>query len=293
MSLFAAFSRELSIHSEGRYHRAHGPISSEAVATWFERCAPGAPAIYRQFLTEIGSGRFFGGNLSLYPITATEERSIASELKALQQIGKSQLLPIGYDGTTEGEYCLSLVPGDSAVYWFSWETTEVSRIAEDVLEWIESRPADLSDPEAYADAHRRLSVSPEIVAVFAQRAAFAVRLVGFEKVLQRPPEKPGDLLPRYNQVIFEVTKLREAKLSLLTVGLARAGSQYGADNVVYVSLPIADVPLREPVKIVEYVFDPFNVPFEEIELLFTPEIDLSSKSRARFKEIESLVVSHP
>jgi hypothetical protein len=122
-----------------------------------------------------------------------------------------------------------------------------------------------------------------------ERSAFSVRLINFDMQLLRLPDKPNDLLRRYNKLVLEVTKTRPVTILVLTVIVARLGSQLGAANVEYATFPVHDIPVGVPTIRECYVFDPFNVAFTDIVVKFNPVIDLGSKMRVRFKELSNLL----
>ena len=126
--------------------------------------------------------------------------------------------------------------------------------------------------------------------VRADPAPVRVRLVSFSRQLQRPPDKPNDLLPRYNKVVLEITKTRPVRISVLTVMVARLGSEYGAANVEYATNQVHDIPVNTAVIRECYVFDPINLPFKDLVLKFNPVIDLGSRRRVKFKELSGLLV---
>lgn len=287
--MFNAFQKELGAHGDGGYHRPAGTLERDTVIEWFGRQGLQAPPSYAQFLCEVGPGSFFGGGLTIYPLTDPQGRSVESELARLREATSEGVFPFGYDGTTESCYCFEAHSGSDAVYWFSWEEKVRRLLAPQFGEWIEARPAELFKDQIYA-GYKKLTNVDELVAVMEERAAFRVRLASFDRQLQRPPDKPNDLLPRYNKVVLEITKTRPVSIPVLTVMVARLGSKYGAANVEYATIPVHDMPVNTPVIRECYVFDPFNVPFKDIEVKFNPVIDLGSKMRVKFKELSGLLV---
>jgi hypothetical protein len=89
--------------------------------------------------------------------------------------------------------------------------------------------------------------------------------------------------------VLEVIKTRLVKISVLTVIVERLGSKRGADNVMFTTFPVDDIAVNVPSIRECYVFDAFNVAFNEIVVKFNPVIDLGSSSRVRFKELSSLL----
>jgi hypothetical protein len=286
--MFDAFKRELGIHGKGGYHRLAGALNRSEVNAWFEVNALKSPPTYAEFLCQVGSGSFFGGALVVFPLRSNNSQSVESELSKLREATTQPIFPFGYDGTTELCYCLEAQSGSDAVYWFSWEEKITRALSLNFYQWIETRPGELFKEQTYA-GYKKLTKIDELIAVMEERSAFRVRLIDFNKQLQRPPVEPGDVLPRYNKVRLEVTKVRPVTIPVLTVMIERVGSQLGAMNVEYVTFPVGDIPVNVPMIQECYVFDPFNVPFDHIALKFNPIIDLGSKMRVRFKEISDLL----
>ena len=173
------------------------------------------------------------------------------------------------------------------MYWFSWEEKIKRSLVCRFQDWIEAKPAELFKDQVYS-GYKKLTNVDELVSVMGERSAFRVRLLNFDKQLQRPPDRPDDLLRRYNKVVLEVTKTRSVTIPVLTVMISRLGSQLGAENVEFVTFPVHDIPVDVPTIRECYVFDPFNVPFNDIAVIFNPVIDLGSKMRVRFEELSKL-----
>jgi hypothetical protein len=286
--MFTVFQKELSAHRDGGYHHLGGPLQSSDVDTWFQQRALKPPTAYVDFLCSVGPGIFFGGALTIYPLSSDRWRSVESELSRLRKVSADAIFPFGYDGTTESCYCLEATSGKHEVYWFSWEEKLKRSFSAGFLEWIEAKPKELFKEQIYA-GYKKLTNMDELVSVMDERAAFSVRLMSFDKQLQRPPDKPNDMLPRYNRLKLQVTKTRPVKIQVLTIVVARLGSKLSAANVEYMTFPVHNIPVNVPTIRECYVFDPFNVPFTDIEVKFNPVIDLGSKMRVRFKELSNLL----
>jgi hypothetical protein len=140
---------------------------------------------------------------------------------------------------------------DDTVYWFSWEEKIKRSLGKEFREWIDAQPAGPFNEQIYCGYKELMNIG-ELIGVMEERSAFRVRLLNFDKQLERPPDKPTDMLPRYNKVVLEVTKTRPVTIPVLT-------------------------------------FDPFNLPFSGIAVKFDAVIDLRSKMRVRFKEISNLL----
>jgi hypothetical protein len=205
-------------------------------------------------------------------------------------VSSEAIFPFGYNGTTESCYCLDATSARDEVYWFSWEERVKRSFSVGFQDWIEAKPKQLFNKQVYA-GYKQLTNVDALVSLMDQRAAFTVRLVDFDKRMQRPPDKPDDTLPRYNKLKLEVIKKRPVTIPVLTAIVVRVGSKVGAANVEYVTFPVNDIPVGVPTIRECYVFDPFNVPFTNIEIKFNPVVDLGSKIRVRFKELSPLLMS--
>jgi hypothetical protein len=286
--MFELFKRELSVHGAGDYHRPYGRLERAVVDKWLcdRRLEP--PNAYLDFLCEVGPGRFFSGNLTIFPLEQEPAgegatRSVESELVALREAeGDPTLLPFGYDGTTAISYCVVAHSRTDGVYLFSWETGTKRRLAPSFAHWIGARPRRLFNASTYRD-YEPLKDTAQLEDLMKARAAFSVRLIRFDPVRRR--RKPDDFIPRYHEVILQVVKTRPAALEYLTVVFERTGSQVGAINQEYVSLPVADLALNVVTIVKVLVFDPFNTRFDDIALRFEPVVDLKSPTRSRFKEL--------
>jgi len=286
--MFDKFERELIAHGEGGYHYRYGPVRPSEVHEWLQRHSLFSPPDYLNFLCRVGPGRFFDGSLTIYPLSSRFSRSVESELLRLGETTTEPLLPFGYDGTTESCYCVEARSGRDTVYWFSWEEKIKRSFGMNFREWIDAKPAELFNEQIYC-GYKELTNVGALIGVMEERSAFRVRLVGFDKELKRPPDKPNDLLPRYNEVALEVTKTRPVTIPVLTVIVERLGSQVGKANLEYATFPVQDIPVNKPTIRECFVFDPFNLPFSGIVVKFNPAIDLRSKMRVRFKEISGLL----
>jgi len=286
--MFDAFKKELAAHTDGGYHHLLGVLERGDVAAWFREHSLTPPAAYLDFLCQIGPGSFFARSLTIYPLTSQHGRSVESELYSLRQATVEPIFPFGYNGTTESCYCFEAMSGEDTVHWFSWEEEVNRSLYAKFPAWIDSKPAELFKEQIYA-GYKKLTNVAGLVALMEERAAFKVRLVNFDKQLQRPPDKPNDMFPRYNRLVLEVVKMRSTTIPVLTVIIERLDSRLGKVNVEYATIPVADMLVGIPTIRECYVFDPFNLPFREIAVNFDPVIDLGSPMRAKFKEISSLL----
>jgi len=135
--MFAAFERELNIHRDSGYHRLGGLLQRGDVDAGFRERALTPPAAYLDFLCMVGPGVFFGGALTIYPLSSDRWRSVESELARLRKVSTEAIFPFGYDGTTESRRCFEATSGKDQVYWFSWEEKAKRSFSAGFREWIE------------------------------------------------------------------------------------------------------------------------------------------------------------
>src|SRR5579862_7293292 len=100
---FPKFSHELALHPGG-YHHGYGRVDLLLAGKWFQQRSVNCPDSYLNFLCEIGPGRFFSGGLTLFSVEPQGE--LDQWTGRLPPLIRASLFVIGYDGTTEGCYCL-------------------------------------------------------------------------------------------------------------------------------------------------------------------------------------------
>lgn len=288
MNKFKCFMNELAVHNAPGYHALKAKVSSEVLSDWFKNKGWKPHVNYFDFMKEFGPGVYFAGLLTIFDLEGGTALSIDSVTRCINNQGCCDLFAFGYDGTTDGCYCLRAEDEADAVYWWSWESASRSVVAKSFVSWVESLPLELYSEASY-DGYRRLINVDEIQKIVAQRSAFQVNIFKYDKNLQRPPGHEDDYLPRYNMVELEILKRRSTTIEFLTVIIRRIGSRVKNDNMAYISIPVADIPEGIPTRRICYVFDPFNCPFESICVDFDPSIDLNSKMRANYKEIKHLL----
>jgi hypothetical protein len=280
-TLFPNFARELELHPGG-YHRTYGRVGLSQAMDWFAKRSINCPQPYLDFLSEIGPGSYFSGGLVLFDV---EPGGVLDRATGkLSDAVSADFFACGYDGSTEGCYCLRRNGADS-VYWFNWQTGHTQLEQESFRAWIEEAPGKLFNKTVYA-GYKRIKDIAGIFRVVEERKRYQIRLLQADKTLVRPPGHEKDLLPRYNRLVCGVRKLEESQLRQLTFTVCRIGSPVGNDNVQYVTAVLPEIVPGEEVKVETYAFDPFNVPFEEIVINYSPEIDLGSPMRVRFAEIK-------
>lgn len=281
--MYAKFLDEIRVHGSGGYHLQMTKYAPETIVEWFSRRDWKPSAEYIQFLVEVGAGRYFGGSFVVYPLLHDDLPSVDSTASRLSASGGNEFYAIGYDGTTEGCYCLP-ISGQNGLFWHSWELRATNLLAEDLFEWVEQQPSELFHKEVYA-GYKPVADMEAICTVIRMREAFRIRLLKYTNRLERPPGKEADQLPRYNRIELGITKTREVELNILTLRVRRTGSNVKHHNVEYVTVDISKLPTGIESVVSCFVFDPFNLPFESIQIEFNPVIDLGSKMRARYKEI--------
>lgn len=279
---FPNFSRELALHPGG-YHHGYGRVDRSLGAKWFLQRSVHCVASYLDFLSEIGPGRFFSGGLTLFSVEP--QGDLDQWTGRLPNEIRASLFAIGYDGTTEGCYCLKSSGADDAVYWHNWETGDAQPYAPTFFNWIERSPSELFSRSVYS-GYKKIKNIEKVRETIEQRKAFDVRLSSFEKKLVRPPGKEKDFLPRYNRVTCKIRKCSESALEQLTFEIRRTGSSVGADNVQHLTIPLPDFAVGQEVTVDAFAFDPFNVPFKTIVVDYTPEIDLGSPRRSHYAELK-------
>jgi len=243
--------------------------------------------LYTDFINSIGYGYFFGGSLVLFPLMG-KTGSINALTAKLRSVGIKNFVAIGYQGTTEGYYCLKNDKRDFAIYWADIQQKIVEKLDKRFDNWINAQPNILFQDDIYA-AYKKIRDIDSIHKVIDERLVVEVEMLDFDKQLVKPPGSEQDLLPRYNKITLAFRKNQSVSLNQLTIKFHRIGSPVGKDNIEYLTIDIASIPIGESVVIHGYLFDPFNLSFERIECNYTPEIDLSKKMRVKYKEIKQFL----
>jgi hypothetical protein len=275
------FARELVEHTGG-YHQTYGQVDRADALKWFAQRSLRCPRTYLDFLSEIGPGNYFSGGLVLFEV---ELGGLVDQVTEKLGCDGSDYLAIGYDGTTDGYYCMKNSETDEAVYWYDSETKAIGPHHRSFVEWVEECPRTLFSHSVYA-GYKRIKDLAQVRRVIRERMSFDVRLLRYDRQTVRPPKKEKDFLPRYHRIICLVRKNNNSSLGQLTVKVCRTGSSVGADNVQYVTIDLPDFLAGQEKEVEVFVFDPFNLPFKDIVIDYSPQIDLSSPSRARFVELK-------
>lgn len=280
---FPKFEHELVEHAGPGYHVRGPRIAAKEARSDLATLGIDPPEAYLSFLENFGPGKYFAGALVIYPVCAESEcvLSLARDNPELLALGA---FPIGYDGTTEGCYCLSRVNGTQEVSWFRWSADALHSEAPDFEAWIEAQPAALFRAKTYA-AYREPRDPASIAGIVEQRGAVDVRLLDFGRKTEVGPGMPAGSYPRHHRLVLGVTKRRAVDLRSLTIHVLREGSEHGERNVDLVTLDISGVPVGVETVITAFSFDAFNRDFERITIRHDPEIDLRSPRRVRFAEI--------
>jgi hypothetical protein len=282
---FPKFFRELSNHSAIGYHKFDGQLDKTACAIWFMERSIRCPEAYLDFLSEIGPGRFFAGDLDMFPLDPLGHRlSVATVTNNLTESDKSRFFAIGYDGTTTGCYCLSRSGGDEGVYWHDWEVGKTEPYDPDFKDWIENLSESLFSSTVYA-GFKEIKDIGSVRRVLEERKKFEVRLIAYGEKLVRPPGKEKDFLPRFHRIVCGVRKREASELKNLTFVVRRTGSSVGAQNVEYATIDVDGFPVGREIEIEAFVFDPFNLRFEKLAVEYSAEIELGSQRRVRFTEL--------
>ena len=285
--LFSKFSEELKKHSAAGYHLVTNRYEVDAAREWFAERGITASEEYLDFLQTFGAGRYFGGSLVIFPLDHDDRLSVASETGRLIEQKCGSHFSFGYNGTTEGCYCLSR-SGAPEVSFFTWGARTLQTSDQSFESWVETQPNEWFKEETYK-GYKPVKDLAAIQRIEEQRRAFRIRLLKFGKELVRPPGKEKDFLPRYNRVLLGVLKTREVPLQNLTVTIQRIGTGVGKDNRQSLTIAVGETKVGAENRIEGFVFDPFNLPFESIEVEFSPEIDLGTPMRTRFVEIRDFL----
>jgi hypothetical protein len=284
--LFPKFLGELRQHAAPGYHVAGGLLDIAFATDWFADHSIHCPPSFLEFLRVVGVGRFFGGALIIFPLE-DGSNTVEGTTSQLPDVDRAKYFAIGYDGTTEGCYCLDRSGEETAVFWHNFEAAQTAALHPDFVEWIEECPARLFDEQLYAGYGNVRDIAG-VRRIIRERAAFEVRVLSAGTTKVRPPDHEKDFLPRYHHLVLGIRKLRDSCLPKLTVPVLRTGSSIGPKNVEYATIDLPDFPVGTEIARNVYVFDPFNLPFKKIEVLHVPEIDLSSQMRVKFEEIKGL-----
>jgi hypothetical protein len=278
MNYIEKFQKELQVHNAKGYHHVKGTIDINSIKNY----GLNLPIEYIDFLSQVGFGDFFSGNLCLYDIS---EESIKAGKDFWRAVDKdcSDFFIIGNNGTTEGFYCID---ASGKIYWVFCHDGEAKQLAKSFSEWINKRCDELFSKKKYSsyDTIKKKNME-EITNVLEERKRVKLTLLRYDKQLVKEPWNEGVLLPRYNKLVFRIEGSKGTKLEYYTVKCFRKGSKYGDDNVAYISIPISG----EDGEITVYLFDPFNVGFDEILVDCSYNIDLSSKMKSQYKEIKQYI----
>lgn len=271
--IFQEFKKELLEHNASGYHMVSPcVIKSEETEANKE---------YLWFLKTIGKGSFFAGAMQIFDLNDDNSKRIGLELASA--IGE-QYLVVGYDGTTEGCFVLSNSLKDIGVYYVNRkQPDDIMKIADSFAIWIEGTPKEYFDNKLYK-AFGAIKDIDGISAIIEERKAITVELNSYDEELVAQPNAEKKYLKRYNRLVLKFNMVRDVSIKEVTIKMARLGSAVGDDNVEYVTVPIEGLEgdfLKEA-----YLFDPFNLPFEKIVCLYQPEVNLNSKMRVKYKELQ-------
>jgi hypothetical protein len=276
------FIQELNYHNAKGYHKPEKYY--ENYKQILETEGYFVNTKYIDFINNIGFGSFFGGSLVFFPFSDVKG-SVKLLTQQISNIVNAEYIVIGYNGTTEGYYCLRRDPNDSSLYWFNLEVKKIEIIDKNFQDWLDKQPQNLFSEQIYA-GFKKIKDIESINIIIKERAYFDIEIFNFEKKLCRPPGKENDLLPRYNSVVLAVRKNKKISLlNCLTLKFFRSGSPIHQDNIEYLTINVNNLLIGKSEIINVFLFDPFNLPFDSLTCILYPEIDLSSKMRVRYKEI--------
>lgn len=271
--LFQEFRKELIEHNASGFHLVFpSMINSDNTDTNKE---------YLSFLTTIGKGSFFAGAIQIFDLNDDDSKRIGLELGGTFC---EQYLVIGYDGTTEGCFVLNKCIEDLGVYYVNRKQPEdITKIAHSFKIWIEGTPNEYFDAKLYK-AFGNIKDVIGVNEVINERRAIAVELNSYDTEMVAHPNAEKKYLNRYNKIVLSLNVARKVSIKEVTIKMARLGSAVGNDNIEYVTVQIEGV-VGNLLKEI-YLFDPFNLPFEKIVCLYQPEVNLNSKMRVKYKELQ-------
>lgn len=276
--MYDLFSIELKNHAAHGYHEVAGKVA----ASDQDQILQGVNPDYCQFLRQIGYGSYFSGALVIF-----SPLQIAHWTQRLIDVEVFDKLAIGYNGTTEGCFAI-LKSGGPAIYWVKWLGGQTVEEASSFVEWIESRPKALYHEKIYS-AYKKIKDIPSFMQILGDRASVAIRLVSYEKRLSKKRGEESALLARYNKITVGILISAKITIQTYTIKCYRTKSAVGDDNVAYVSVPIDDLPVGQVIEKDCYVFDPFNLPFEDLIVDSEPMIDISKPSKAMYVELAGVL----
>lgn len=283
MSAYVKFLKELRDHSAEGYHVAVGPVDEGAAMPHF-------PRTYVEFLKTVGPGYFFAGALKFYHPSKTFpphlHESVNSARRLLGPGLHSELLPIGDCGVLSEVLCLEANAGSKTLLLLDIHSGESRILTLDFHDWVESQPKKLFRAKVYK-AFGPVKDARAIERIIQARNSFSVSLLTFDRALVRPPGREADFLPRYNRIRLRLEKRQEVLLGMLTLSVFRTGSEIGAQNREFITIDVSQLEKGKPVEVEAFVFDPFNLPFDAMQVTVDDPIDLKSPMRVRYKEIGS------
>jgi len=274
---YKLFAEELKKHGNSGYHFWNKVESIDDL--------PHVSIEYIEFVKEIGVGSYFGGRLKLF---TSKDKDFEEFNYLLKELNCHDFVAIGYDGTTEGCYCLKKEPQDNAVYWMAWSEGSPFQINDSFYSWIEKAPSKFFNEKVFR-GFKNIKDINSINYIINQRRKINLRLLSFDKELVAHPNETKKYLKRYNKICLEIIKTEKTEIKWLTIKMLRTGSTVGNDNIDFVTIDIENIIPLKPTRIECLLFDSFNLPFESIICQYAPEIDLGSSMRSAFKEITTFL----
>jgi len=282
MAKFKRFSSELKRHSRGKYHILEGPIKNDTIVRYFESLDIKPISDYLEFLNKIGPGSFFGGSIQIFPLMGNEKT--IRTLNEVIELFHPELLGIGTDGTTEGCFCIERNGNSEKVYDVSRFDGGCKTVSDCFCTWIEELPNQFTEDDFLLYAPKSENV---VDFIEGERKKFNVSIDSFDLKRVREPNDTEGFLSSFNRVTFVVEKLDECIFKKLTVKVWRKGSSLGDKNWFHAHVDITDLEIGSPKKITTYVFDPYCLPFREIEVNYKAEIDKDMQGAyCEFKQLK-------
>ncbi len=285
MNTYTKFLKELRDHPARGYHVPIGPLDTGVAMPDFAQS-------YIEFLKTVGPGFFFAGALKFYHPSKTYpphlNESVHSARRHMASGQHMNLLPIGDCGVFSEILCVETNATSSALFLYDIHSDSSRALSRDFHGWVEAQPRKLFRRKSYK-AFGPVKDPGAIERITEERRSFQVQLLAFDKDLVRPPGQEADFLPRHTRIVLRLEKCRDASLDTLTISVFRAGSEIGIMNREFISIDVSQMKTGESRQIETFAFDPFNLPFDDVQLTIDNSIDLTSPTRVRYKEIASFL----
>jgi len=237
---------------------------------------------YIDFIKNIGVGRFYDGLLIFFEVNGND--SLIKTSDRINEQFNTNIIIIGYDGTSSGYYCLKNSKQDNAIYWISSDDGQIGLVNHSFSDWLDKTTVELFDHKSYA-GFKQIKNLDAILDVIEQRKKIIVKLEKYGKDLVKLPGREKVLLARYSKLWLNIEIKEQINIEKLTIRFRRTGNKYEDRNIQYLTIDISNLNINQATEFTGYIFDSYAVPFDKIICLYKPEIDLGSKNRSMFKEI--------